>query len=57
VSVPEAGHLALARAYEPLAQAYAAGRPDGVGAWIRHCADAYARGAEAGLTLAEATPA
>jgi len=53
VSVPEAGHLALARAYEPLARAYADGRPDGVGAWIRHCADAYARGAEAGLALAE----
>lgn len=53
VSVPEAGHLALARAYLPLAEAYADGRPDGVAAWIRHCADAYARGAEAGLTIAQ----
>ncbi|WP_026874344.1 hypothetical protein [Jiangella gansuensis] len=53
VSVPEAGHLALARAYLPLAAAFATGRPDGVAAWIRHCADAYARGAEAGLTIAE----
>lgn len=53
VSVPEAGHRALERAYEPLAQAYASGAPGGVAAWIRHCADAYARGAEVGLTLAE----
>ncbi len=53
VSVPEAGHLALERAYEALAQAYAGGAPEGVGAWIRQCADAYARGAEVGLTLAE----
>jgi hypothetical protein len=53
VGVPESGHLALARAYEPLARAYADGRPDGVAAWIRHCSDAYARGAEAGLALAE----
>ncbi|WP_199521246.1 oxidoreductase [Jiangella anatolica] len=51
--VPEAGHLALQRAYEPLARAYAEGRPEGVGAWVRQCADAYARGAEVGLTLAE----
>ncbi|TDE00510.1 oxidoreductase [Jiangella asiatica] len=52
VSVPEAGHLALARAYLPLAEAYATGRTDGVAAWVRHCADAYARGAEVGLTIA-----
>jgi hypothetical protein len=52
VSVPEAGHLMLERAYEPLARAYASGTPDGVGAWVRHCADAYARGAEEGLAIA-----
>ncbi|NDL57758.1 oxidoreductase [Phytoactinopolyspora mesophila] len=51
VTIPEAGHLALARAYEPLLEAYATATPDGVGAWIRHCADAYARGAEEGLAL------
>ncbi|MGH8826799.1 MAG: oxidoreductase [Jiangellaceae bacterium] len=52
VGVPEAGHLALARAYEPLLETYTSGRPDAVGAWIRHCADAYARGAEEGLAIA-----
>lgn len=52
VSIPEAGHLALARAYEPLLQAYMSGTPDGVGAWVRHCAEAYAKGAEEALALA-----
>lgn len=52
VSIPEVGHLALARAYLPLHAAYAAGTPDGVGTWVRHCADAYARGAEEGLAAA-----
>lgn len=52
VSVPEAGHLALVRAYESLLEAYAAGSPDGVGAWVRHCTEAYARGAEEGLGIA-----
>lgn len=51
VSVPEAGHLALVRAYEPLLGAYASGTAEGVAAWIRHCADAYARGAEEGLAI------
>lgn len=50
--VPEAGHAALARAYEPLAQAYRTGTSGGVGAWVRHCAEAYARGAEEGLEIA-----
>lgn len=52
VSVPEVGHHALARAYEPLLQAYAGGEPEGVSAWVRQCADAYARGAEEGLAIA-----
>jgi hypothetical protein len=51
VTIPEAGHLALSRAYDPLLDAFAAGTPEGVGAWVRHCADAYARGAEAALAL------
>ncbi len=49
VSVPEAGHLALSRAYGSLHAAYRSGTPDGVAAWVRHCCDAYARGAEAGI--------
>ncbi|HEX6234092.1 MAG TPA: oxidoreductase [Jiangellaceae bacterium] len=51
VSVPEAGHAELARAYRPLLKAYATGTPDGVGAWVRHCCEAYARGAEEGIAI------
>ena len=51
VSVPEAGHAALARAYQPLLEEYATGRPDGVSAWVRHCCEAYARGAEEGIAI------
>lgn len=55
VSVPEVGHHALVRAYSSLLDAYASGEADGVGAWVRHCADGYARGAEEGLVIAGAT--
>jgi hypothetical protein len=51
VSVPEAGHAELARAYGQLLEAYATGAPDGVGAWVRHCCEAYARGAEEGIAI------
>lgn len=51
VSVPEAGHVKLARAYRPLLEAYATGTPDGVGAWVRHCCEAYARGGEEGIAI------
>ena len=54
VGVPEAGHADLSRAYLPLAQAYQGGTAAGVGAWVRHCAEAYARGAEDGLAIAAA---
>jgi hypothetical protein len=56
VSIPEAGHLAISRAYQPLMKAYASGQPDGVAAWIRHCCDAYARGAEEGIAHASGAP-
>jgi hypothetical protein len=49
VSIPEAGHQALSRAYGPLHAAYRSGTPDGVATWVRHCCDAYARGAEEGM--------
>jgi hypothetical protein len=51
VSVPEAGHLDLARAYLPLHEQYRDGGAPGVGAWVRHCCEAYARGAEEGITI------
>lgn len=52
VSVPAAGHLALRAAYGPLLTAYRSGTPDGVAAWLRHCAEAVSAGAEEGLRLA-----
>ena len=51
VSVPEAGHADLGRAYRPLLEAYATGTSDGVGAWLRHCCEAYARGADEGIAI------
>jgi hypothetical protein len=51
VSVPEAGHRELARAYLPLHDQYRDGGPPAVGAWVRHCCEAYARGAEEGITI------
>ncbi|HEU4542102.1 MAG TPA: oxidoreductase [Jiangellaceae bacterium] len=51
VSVPEAGHAGLVRAYGQLLEAYATGTSDGVGAWVRHCCEAYARGAEEGIAI------
>jgi hypothetical protein len=51
VSVPEAGHQDLERAYLPLLEAYSSGEPSGVAAWVRHCCEAYARGAEIGLEI------
>ncbi|MGH8825619.1 MAG: oxidoreductase [Jiangellaceae bacterium] len=56
VGVPEVGHLDLGRAYEPLVAAYATGGADGVAAWVRHCCEAYARGAEAALAHANGAP-
>lgn len=44
--VPEAGHLRLRPAYESNLRAYAQGSADGVAAWLRYCAEAYAAGAE-----------
>lgn len=56
VSIPEAGHLERRRAYQPLLDAYASGEADGVAAWVRHCCDAYARGADLGLAHASGAP-
>lgn len=52
-SMPEAGHRAMADDYRAALAAYSTGTPDGVGAWVRHCCQAYARGAEeAGMRAA-----
>lgn len=56
LSVPEVGHLAMSRAYQPLIHTYGSGQPDGVAAWVRHCCDAYVRGAEDGIAHASGAP-
>lgn len=50
-SAPEVGHRAAG--YARLLEAYATGTPDGVAAWVRHCCEAYARGAEEGLAICD----
>lgn len=50
-SVPEVGHLV--GGYDRLLEAYGTGTPDGVAAWVRHCCEAYARGAEEGLAICD----
>jgi len=51
LTVPEAGHLALAAAYESNLTAYRDGGPAGVHAWLLYAAQAYAAGAEASPVL------
>ncbi len=46
VTVPEAGHQALAPAYHRALDAYAAGADGALRGWLLHCARAYAKGAE-----------
>ncbi len=45
--VPEAGHLALRKAYESNLRGYASGDRAGVHAWVLYAAEAYAAAAEA----------
>lgn len=46
VTVPEAGHLEAAAAYDALLQRYGDGDKVAVHHWLLHCAEAYGRGAE-----------
>jgi hypothetical protein len=54
VSVPEVGHAELGAGYSAAAREYVHGTPDGVSAWIRHCAGAVTLGAREGLAICEA---
>ena len=63
VSAPEVGHLELGggpghgpggAAYAEALRAYVSGRPEGVAAWLVHCAQAVALGAREGLAVCEA---
>jgi hypothetical protein len=53
VVIPEAGHLQLgAEAYRRALDGYRTGQPDGVAAWVSHCAQAVALGARAARSVA-----
>lgn len=55
VSVPEVGHVELGRvAYQEALRGYAGGGPDGIAAWVVHCAEATVLGAREGVAVCEA---
>jgi len=54
VSAPEVGHVELHSGYAEALRGYVSGGPDGVGAWIVHCARAVELGAREGLAVCEA---
>jgi hypothetical protein len=55
LGAPEVGHARLGiPAYLAAAGGYAVGTPDGVAAWLRHCARAVTLGAQEGLAVCEA---
>jgi hypothetical protein len=54
LSVPEVGHLELGRsAYDVAAAGYRDGGPEGVAAWVVHCAEATVLGAREGVAVCE----
>jgi hypothetical protein len=54
LAVPEVGHLRAAAAYRAAARGFAAGTPDGLATWIRHCCDQWTAGAREGRSIADA---
>jgi hypothetical protein len=55
VSVPEVGHVELgAQEYAAVLRGYLAATPEGVSAWVVHCARAIALGAREGVAVCEA---
>jgi hypothetical protein len=52
--VPEVGHLERASDYVEGLRRYETGTPEGVAAWVIHCAGAVALGAREGLAICEA---
>ncbi|MGI8334992.1 Fic family protein [Actinomadura scrupuli] len=54
LTAPEVGHAELADEYALALRGYVAGTPDGVAAWIRHCADSVAVAARDSLAICEA---
>ena len=54
VSIPEVGHLELGRdTYREALRGYAGGGPDGLTAWVLHCAAAIVLGAREGVAVCE----
>jgi hypothetical protein len=54
VVIPEVGHLELRSAYGEALRAYRSGTPEGVAAWIVHCAAAVTLGAREALAVCTA---
>lgn len=54
LAVPEVGHLRAVAEYRRAAEGFAAGTPEGLGSWIRHCCDQWVAGAREGRSIAEA---
>jgi hypothetical protein len=54
LAVPEVGHLRAGAAYRDAARGFAAGTPEGLAAWIRHCCDQWVAGAREGRSIADA---
>jgi hypothetical protein len=55
VSVPEVGHVELGpEAYRAALRGYAGGGPDGIAAFVVHCAEAVVLGAREGVAVCEA---
>jgi len=54
VSVPEVGHVELGRdVYLAALDGYVTGGPDGIAAWLVHCAEAVVLGAREGVAICE----
>ncbi|MBW8482909.1 oxidoreductase [Actinomadura parmotrematis] len=54
LTAPETGHLELSEQYAEAIRGYAAGTPEGVAAWVRHCAAATAAAARDSQAICEA---
>ncbi|HEX5811104.1 MAG TPA: oxidoreductase [Pseudonocardia sp.] len=54
LAVPDVGHLRAVAEYRRAADGFAAGTPDGLGEWLRHCCAQWVAGAREGRSIAEA---
>lgn len=54
VTAPEVGHVELRGEYVDALRGYAGGSPEGVAAWVAHCAGAVVLGAREGTAICEA---